>query len=430
MMTDYDSSASGYLTDTFEGISQVFTDVEILSTSEVNIVAKAKRYGRWWLLKGLRQEVAQEMGYQQRLRKELEILMQLQHPGVVTAYGLEEVKELGLCIVMEYVDGVTLKEWMQEKPARKEQRRIATELTETVGYVHSCSIVHRDLKPENIIITRNGQNVKLIDFGLADTDSHTILKQPAGTEKYMSPEQMQTAMADVRNDIYSLGVIFSKMNLGNGFSRIISKCLKPIEQRYQNVAALMADIRKKDKSKWNGKIRLAIVAIVALVAIVIAVMQSLKVGELSKIVTASEQRQTTIQTTVTTLTDSLEEMAAAHQSLRDEQLLSDTRQKRVGEAINRGQAAIDQALKNTGIRQHLDTLTDFAYFRPEIFARLNECETAYNQYMADMKGKYDGEEYDEIASALFFYVGNCQKHCVERYIKMKAEHDKTIMQGN
>ena len=69
-MTDYDSSASGYLTDSFEGISQVFTDVEILSTSEVNVVAKAKRYGRWWLLKGLRQEVAQEAGYQQRLRKE------------------------------------------------------------------------------------------------------------------------------------------------------------------------------------------------------------------------------------------------------------------------------------------------------------------------------------------------------------------------
>ena len=77
--------------------------------SEVNIVAKAKRYGRWWLLKGLRQEVADETGYQQRLRKELEVLMQLQHPGVVTAIGLEEVESLGLCIVMEYVDGITLR---------------------------------------------------------------------------------------------------------------------------------------------------------------------------------------------------------------------------------------------------------------------------------------------------------------------------------
>ena len=82
---DNDNNASGYLNDSFEGIERVFTDVEILSTSEVNVVAKAKRYGRWWLLKGLRKEVAAEAGYQQRLRKEFEILMQLQHPNVVTA---------------------------------------------------------------------------------------------------------------------------------------------------------------------------------------------------------------------------------------------------------------------------------------------------------------------------------------------------------
>ena len=68
-----DTSASGYLNDSFEGIEKVFTDVEILSTSEVNVVAKAKRYGRWWLLKGLQKDKASETGYQQRLRKELEL---------------------------------------------------------------------------------------------------------------------------------------------------------------------------------------------------------------------------------------------------------------------------------------------------------------------------------------------------------------------
>ena len=102
MQQDYDSSASGYLADAFEGIGRRFTsDVEILTTSEVNVVAKGKRYGRWWLLKGLQSEVASKKGYQQRLRKELEILMILQSPSVVTAYGLEEVEGLGLCIVME-----------------------------------------------------------------------------------------------------------------------------------------------------------------------------------------------------------------------------------------------------------------------------------------------------------------------------------------
>ena len=215
----------------------------VIATSEVNVVAKAKRYGRWWLLKGLRQEVAEEVAYQQRLRKELEILMELQHANVVTAVGMEEVENLGLCIVMEHADGVTLKEWLCGSTTRQARRRIAKELTEAVGYIHSKGIVHRDLKPENVIITRNGENVKLIDFGLADTDSHAVLKQPAGTPKYMSPEQAQTPTADVRNDIYSLGVIFSQMDLGRGYRNIIKRCRKPIEQRYGLEALRYAALR-------------------------------------------------------------------------------------------------------------------------------------------------------------------------------------------
>ena len=211
---DLDSSASGYITDSFEGISHTFTDVEILSTSDVNVVAKAKRYGRWWLLKGLRNEVAGEAACLQRLRKEFEILMQMQHPSVVTAYGLETVEGIGYCIVMEFVDGSTLKDWLQGETTKQQRRRVADELTAAIGYVHAKGIAHRDLKPENIIVTRNGEGVKLIDFGLADTDSHAILKQPAGTPRYMSPEQMQGTIADGRNDIYSLGVIFHQMALG------------------------------------------------------------------------------------------------------------------------------------------------------------------------------------------------------------------------
>ncbi|MCI6856996.1 MAG: Kae1-associated serine/threonine protein kinase [Bacteroidales bacterium] len=201
MQQDYDSSTSGYLVDSFEGISSQFTDVTILSTSDVNVVAKAKRYGRWWLLKGLNKKVANQTAYMQRLRKELELLTQLEHPLLVTTIGLEKVDDIGYCIVMEYVEGTTLKEWLKEEQTRKERRRIAIQLAEAVDYIHSKGIVHRDLKPENIIVTQNGKNVKLIDFGLADTCSYAILKQPAGTPQYMSPEQMQMTVADVRNDI-------------------------------------------------------------------------------------------------------------------------------------------------------------------------------------------------------------------------------------
>ena len=244
---DNDNNASGYLNDPFEGIERVFTDVEILSTSEVNIVAKAKRYGRWWLLKGLQKEKAQETAYQQRLRKELDLMMQLQHPNIVSVVGLEKVEGLGVCIVMEYVDGMTLKEWIVTSPELTRKRKIASELIDVVGYLHSKGIVHRDLKPENILISRNGEYLKLIDFGLADSDSYAVLKQPAGTSGYMSPEQKVTTIADVRNDIYSLGVIFSEM--GIGYTSIINRCKLPIDKRYQSIAELENDFSNKATQK-------------------------------------------------------------------------------------------------------------------------------------------------------------------------------------
>ena len=142
MQTDYDSSASGYITDSFEGISQVFTDVEILNTSETNVVARAKRYGRWWLLKGLNKKVVDEVAYQQRLRKELELMMELQHPYVVMTVGLERVEGLGNCIVMEYVEGPTLKSWLKTKHSRKERRMIAMQIVKAVEYIHSRGIPH------------------------------------------------------------------------------------------------------------------------------------------------------------------------------------------------------------------------------------------------------------------------------------------------
>ena len=270
MQQEYDSSASGYLSDSFEGLSQVFTDVEILNTSEVNVVAKAKRYGRWWLLKGLQKDIANEAGYKQRLRKELEILIQLQHPNIVSAFALEMVDGLGLCIVMEYVEGSTLKECLHGKTQRLTRQRIARELTEAVGYIHSKGIVHRDLKPENIIITHNGENVKLIDFGLADTDSHAVLKQPAGTPRYMSPEQMQNSVADVRNDIYSLGIIFQQMKLGLGYRSIIKRCILPIDRRYPNVQTLQkAVVRQRAYVRWGMILAVALLLLMTIALLVV-----------------------------------------------------------------------------------------------------------------------------------------------------------------
>ena len=424
----YDSSTSGYLLDSFEGISRQFTDVTILNTSKVNIVAKAKRYGRWWLLKGLNKQVANETAYIQRLRKELELLMQLEHHFVVSTVGLEIVEDLGNCIVMEYVEGTTLKEWLREKHTYKDRKRIAIQLGEAVDYIHTKGIVHRDLKPENIIITKNGNNVKLTDFGLADSCSYAILKQPAGTPQYMSPEQMQMAVADVRNDIYSLGIVYSEMNLGYGFKHIIHRCLKPIELRYQNVSELRNAIRKQEKITarfaWSASVLLVVVAGF------IIVTQALGMSELRQQMSHNKQGQIGIQETVSSLNDSLDRLTATHLELLQKQQAQEAERKRVDNAIKNGKIVIDHAIKAAGVMQHLDTLKSFSNLNIEIFKRIHESGVAYNRYLTTISSEFSENEIAEITNALAVYDGNRITKIMNRYTQLKNDYDKSIMQGN
>ena len=266
-MTD---DTSGYITIDYEGISSDFTDIEALPSSGTCDLFRAKRYGRWYLLKCLKAKYATDSACQQMLRKEFEIVISLQHTSVMQVTGIEEVSLPGrgkvLCIIAEWIDGRTLNDFLTENPSQRERRRIATELCEAVAYIHSQQVVHRDLKPSNIMITHNGDYVRIIDFGLADTNSHTILKQPAGTLRYMAPEQLQFAVADVRNDIYSLGVVMKQMNLGGGkYRKVVRRCLSPVEERYQNMEALLDDLRSQRRQRlaWGTGV-LAVAAVIAL----------------------------------------------------------------------------------------------------------------------------------------------------------------------
>ena len=120
------------------------------------------------------------------------------------------VVELRECIVMEYVDGETLEAAVKGGNMTEEKaRKIADQLLDAMEYMHAKQTVHRDIKPSNKLLTHRGGDVKLIDFGLSDSETFCVLKIPAGTYGYMAPEQLKPgAQSDPRADIYSFGKVF------------------------------------------------------------------------------------------------------------------------------------------------------------------------------------------------------------------------------
>lgn len=243
--------------------SEQFSELTEIPTAGMNLLVKAKRGGQWLMLKGLKEAYRDDAACRKLLRKEYDILSQFDSPYVVKAVGMEAVSGLGECIVMEWIDGETLSCWLSGGHSRKERQRVATELTETVEHIHRWQVVHRDLKPQNIMITRDGQHVKLIDFGLADTDAYAIFKQPAGTEGYISEEQRTSNMTDSRNDIYSLGVILSEMNLGRTWRHAISKALLPIDKRWTHAEQIRAAVKRSHRlqtASWLVPVVLVVIA--------------------------------------------------------------------------------------------------------------------------------------------------------------------------
>lgn len=414
MQQDYDSSASGYLEDSYEGVSRTFTDVEILSTSEKNVVAKAKRYGRWWLLKGLQQDVAGKAAYQQRQRKELEILMMLQHQNVVSTYGLEEVDGLGCCIVMEYVDGVTLRDWLQGKTTRQARRRVARELIDAVRYIHSKGVVHRDLKPENILVTRNGENIKLIDFGLADTDGHAVLKQPAGTPRYMSPEQKVKAEADARNDIYSLGIIMEQMDLGRSYLYIINRCKSQKDHRYQNIGELQDAISRQQRLRRAGWAAGG-VAVIALLLTVAAWAMMSRVDHTEQMLTVQK--------------DSVVQLKEHVENIAERQSEQESHQQRMAQAISLGRKVIDRKIAQTKMSEHIDTLSSILYLSPEFYAAMQRTGSFVDETLNEVGNGLTQEELAEMKTDLYTYLGKITEKWYLKIKKLKDDYDATFTEG-
>ena len=220
------------------------------------------RSGKFRVLKVLKPQYRGEPMYEMLLRKEFEIGYNLQHPGICEVYGYSQIPDLGNCIEMEWIDGMTLSDLIQTgRLTSGISRRIALQLCDVLSYLHSKQVIHRDLKPSNIMVTHNGRNVKLIDFGLSDTDSSSILKSPAGTASFAAPELTNGGDVDARTDIYSLGKIVSLLK--GGYARIARKCTKiNPDDRYPDIESVKDAIRIKP---WLKSVPYILVTVAAVI---------------------------------------------------------------------------------------------------------------------------------------------------------------------
>lgn len=235
---------------------------ELVSSSPESYcdIWRADKDGRFRIYKALKSEYAGDQVYERLLRKEFEIGYSLDHPNICEYYAFVNLPPLGNCIEMEWIDGCSLDSLLPRGAIGKTLAvKIISEICDALSYMHSKQVVHRDLKPSNIMLTYNGNNVKLIDFGLSDTDAHSVLKGSAGTQVYASPELISGKTVDFRSDIFSLGCVIDR--LSPTYARVARKCCQRAPaKRFQSAL----DVKKAIERKPLAPFAVAAVALVLL----------------------------------------------------------------------------------------------------------------------------------------------------------------------
>ncbi len=185
--------------------------------------ARDIRLDRIVAIKTLRADLARDQIFQARFRREAQSAASLNHPSIVAVYDTGEDMATGVpvpYIVMEYVDGRTVRDLLQEGHRLLPERslEIIDGVLRALDYSHQAGIVHRDIKPGNVMVTRNG-DIKVMDFGIARamSDAQATMTQTAqviGTAQYLSPEQARGERVDARSDLYSTGCLLYELLTG------------------------------------------------------------------------------------------------------------------------------------------------------------------------------------------------------------------------
>ena len=261
-------------------IADRYEVLEKIGTGGMSVVYRAKdhKLNRFVAIKVLKQEFSDNASFVSKFRVEAQAAAGLMHPNIVNVYDVGEEKGINY-IVMELVDGITLKKYIEKKSrlSVKEAISIAIQVSMGLQAAHHARIIHRDIKPQNIIISKDGK-VKITDFGIAKAaTSNTITSNVMGSVHYTSPEQARGGYSDERSDIYSLGITIFEMLTGrvpfNGettvaiaikhiqspmpsprefvpeipvsVEQIVLKCCeKSPDRRYQNMESLIADLKQ------------------------------------------------------------------------------------------------------------------------------------------------------------------------------------------
>ena len=213
-----------------------YTDVELIATTAHARLYRMRRAGRLFMAKTTVSGDARSL---ELLQREYELTLGLSHPHIIHVYTYEASTPVGPAIIMEYVDGCTLTEYLAEHSNKAARQRVFEQLLSATAYLHKAGVLHNDLKPDNILITRTNHDVRLIDFGFSDDDSHDRIRALGGTRGYASPELAAQAHGiDTRSDIYSLGCIMQQLFPGR-YKHIAGRCTHPkCERRYADVDSL------------------------------------------------------------------------------------------------------------------------------------------------------------------------------------------------